>query len=409
MAGSQAPPPPRSCDTLVILPEPSSGLPVCFGKNSDRPSDEEHEVVYIPRRRYDAGSRVRCTYIEIPQVSETFAVVLSKPRWLWGCEMGANDRGVVGGNEAVWTRAHRELGSQERLLGMDILRLALERASTAQEAVEICAKLLEDHGQGGGCAEDDSSWTYENGFLFADGSQAFVLETAGVSWWAVERVPAGSVRNISNGISIRSEVHMMHPGLKDHCKAKGWWDGECPFDFKAILTGQSSTRALAPEGRELAGQQMLSAIQTDVVAGQVATGQVLAKRMMNILRDEDSGICFRDLHGFNSTGSQVSLLYPSMASAPRHFFTCASDPKLAVYKMFMFPESSNMESGDPDADAKCQQLSLEVWRRHRAIILQGSQLPDLSSIEAVALQNDCSDSLTTLLEKELAILPELAA
>ena len=60
------------------------------------------------------------------------------------------------------------VGSEARLLGMDLLRLALERGSTAKDAVDVCCNLLETHGQGGGCEERDKSWTYENGFLFAD-------------------------------------------------------------------------------------------------------------------------------------------------------------------------------------------------------------------------------------------------
>ena len=79
-------------------------------------------------------------------------------------------------------------------------------------------ELLEAHGQGGGCEESDKSWTYENGFLFADRREAYVLETAGVKHWALERVPPGKPRNISNGLSIRGDpsvtgglVRGLHP------------------------------------------------------------------------------------------------------------------------------------------------------------------------------------------------------
>lgn len=167
-------PPPRSCDTFVFVGGEGGPAATLFGKNSDRPSEEAHEVVYFPPEKHAAGARVRCTHIEIAQAACTYGVVLSKPQWLWGCEMGANDRGVVGGNEAVETRLSRELGTEARLLGMDLLRLALERGGTAREAATVCAALLEAHGQGGPC-EEGGDWTYENGFLFADATEACVM------------------------------------------------------------------------------------------------------------------------------------------------------------------------------------------------------------------------------------------
>lgn len=156
-------PPPRSCDTFVIVGGKGGGdAPgTLFFKNSDRPSEEEHEVVCLPATDYAAGAVVQCTYISIPQVSRTHAVVLSRPRWLWGCEMGANEHGVVGGNEAVGSALADELGEDERLLGMDLLRLALERGSSAREAVDVVCSLLETHGQGGGCEEHDKSASLE--------------------------------------------------------------------------------------------------------------------------------------------------------------------------------------------------------------------------------------------------------
>ncbi len=66
---------------------------------------------------------MRCTYVEIPQVELTHEMVLSKPAWLWGAEMGANEFGVAIGNEAVWNRlSDPEFDSEKRLIGMDLLR-----------------------------------------------------------------------------------------------------------------------------------------------------------------------------------------------------------------------------------------------------------------------------------------------
>ncbi len=65
---------------------------------------------------------LQCTYIEIDQAAHTHAVVLSKPAWMWGAEMGANEHGVCIGNEAVWTKVNSPNDAQEKLLGMDLLR-----------------------------------------------------------------------------------------------------------------------------------------------------------------------------------------------------------------------------------------------------------------------------------------------
>lgn len=65
---------------------------------------------------------LQCTYIEIQQVAHTHAIILSKPAWIWGAEMGSNEHGVCIGNEAVWTKLWSPDDLEERLIGMDYLR-----------------------------------------------------------------------------------------------------------------------------------------------------------------------------------------------------------------------------------------------------------------------------------------------
>lgn len=180
------------CDTLAIVQ--SDG--VLFGKNSDRDANEAQVLEWHPPADYEADATLKCTYIEIPQVRHTNATVLCRPFWMWGAEMGANDQGVVIGNEAVFTK---QPTSDTGLTGMDLLRIALERAHNADAACAVITSLIERHGQGGGCGYEHRAFTYHNSFIIADPHKAIVLETAGKEW-ATEEV--SGARSISNCLTI---------------------------------------------------------------------------------------------------------------------------------------------------------------------------------------------------------------
>ncbi|HSJ53545.1 MAG TPA: peptidase U34, partial [Anaerolineae bacterium] len=83
------------CDTMVAVGDTTLDGTVILAKNSDRQPNEAHVLAHVPGSRHAAGANVRCTHVSIPQVAETYEVLLSRPFWTWGCEMGVNAPGVA--------------------------------------------------------------------------------------------------------------------------------------------------------------------------------------------------------------------------------------------------------------------------------------------------------------------------
>ncbi len=305
------------CDSLVALGNSTIDGSVIFGKNSDRPYNEVQLITYSPHTRYSKEILVKCTFIEIPQVYETAAVILSQPWWMWGTEMGANEYGVVIGNEAVYT--HEPLKSFG-LLGMDLARLGLERGKNVKEAIKIIIDLLEKYGQGGGCAYDDPSWIYHNSFIIADPKEAYVLETAD-KWWIIEKVK--NVRSISNNLSIRGKGEQRKKGMIQYAIEKGYCKDDNDFDFAATFSDSFISSIPSPYSREGKATMLLNK----------NIGQLTPELMMEFLREHQAGICMHG--GFESTGSQISHLREGKKAI--HWFTGTTLPCISIYKPYVFP------------------------------------------------------------------------
>lgn len=315
------------CDTLAALGNSTRDKTVIFAKNSDRQPNEPHIMVRAPRKRFKQGSKVKLTYIKIDQVDETNEVLLLKPSWIWGCEMGCNEFGLNIGNEAVFTR---EKYGPDSLTGMDLVRLALERTKTSEEALNLIIDLLQQYGQGGNCGFE-KPFTYHNSFLIADLDSAWVLETAG-KFWAAEKV--AEVRGISNGLTIGGRFDRAHPELIDHAIAKKWCKDSQDFDFARCYSDPLYTYFSGSKTRNLAAVSCLEAEKP----------LVTVETMMRILRSHDdktAGLQFNRpslksicMHGGgpigdHTTGSYAASLDKRLCT---YWVTGSSTPCISVYK-----------------------------------------------------------------------------
>lgn len=313
------------CDTIALR----RGGAVWFAKNSDREPAEAQRVEFIEAVQGDAAQTVRCTYLEIPQASNRRAVILSRPDWMWGAEMGANDAGVVIGNEAVFS--NRVLKHGASLLGMDLVRLALERAATAEAAARVIADLLEGHGQGGPAGYADKRFRYDNSFLIADPENIIVLETAGRDW-VMKRV--SNAWSISNSYTIRDDYDRASTGVVG--------------DFKSNYESFVMPRLACAADRRAATMTAANAASESMSLKTLAMMLRLHGEGDGFDRGSNKDVCMHAsgvLRPQASTASMIAKLAPG--EPPRLAFTGTIHPCISLFKPASFDTlPAALSSGD---------------------------------------------------------------
>jgi len=355
------------CDTIVVV-KAGAGSPVWFAKNSDREPGEAQTVEHIEAMPAQ-GSVLRATWVSIPEAAPAFEVVLSRPAWMWGAEMGVNEHGVAIGNEAVFTK----LAVAERALtGMDLLRIALERSCTADDALERMTGLIARYGQGGRCGFRSAGFRYHNAFIIADRTGAWLLETAD-RFWAAVRVRG--VRTTSNVLTIEEAPDLLGPGTLDEARRRGWWNGKGAFSFRSAF-GRGAMGLLA--GGDVRRACSFAALSAgDDGAGTDLLRCVSALREHNG-RDPQAGWRMEAPCAHASplptrtagqtTGSLVASLGPG---APEVWATGTSAPCLSVFKRVVLAKGQMTLGPPPRAEGHDEE---SLWwrheRLHRAVMLR---------------------------------------
>ncbi len=237
------------CDSVVAVGAETAAGVTLFGKNSDRASSECQPFIQFPEASYPPRAQVRCTHIEISQVAETYRVMGHSPWWVWGFEHGVNEHAVAIGNQSVFS--NEPIEATPGLIGMDLVRLGLERGRSSRESLEVIAGLIEAHGQGGSALAPDASG-YHNSFLLADPTEAWVLETSNRRW-AARRT---QLDGVSNHHSIRTDWEIGSRDLAAFAQFEGWWSESGRLDMAAAYRNPNVPPHLS-EGRQRRSRQLL--------------------------------------------------------------------------------------------------------------------------------------------------------
>jgi dipeptidase len=305
---------------------------------------------------------------------------------MWGAEMGANEYGVVIGNEAVFTKLKFEKHNNG-LTGMDMLRLALERSKTAKNAVECIISLLELYGQNACGGYKNKRFYYHNSFLIADTQEAWVLETAGTHW-ATEKIK--DVRSISNRLSIGPYAEQHSSSVQSFAKDKKWWKDNTPFTFHAAYSDWLYTklgRAAQRQSCTLEAAKKLKGTLTSNKCFRILKTHNLPEEKFKPSRANTASVCMHAtsiLNPSDTTGSMVAeMRYSGIHTI---WLTGTPHPCLSVYVPFFFGTSTLDDFIQP-TEKSDNSLWWQAHDLHRWISKDYQQRKNLLTEQLNLLQN----------------------
>ena len=168
---------------------------------------------------------------EIPQVSHTFRFLDTAYPCLNEKQLGIGETTITG---------RKELRNKQGMFMIEELeRIALERCSTARDAIRLMGELIKQYGYGdsGECltiADKNEVWIFE---VFGEGPK----KIGGV--WAAVRIPDDHIAVSANICRINKidtndkENYMYSDNLFDVAKRMKLWDGKEEFSFWRVFSG----------------------------------------------------------------------------------------------------------------------------------------------------------------------------
>ncbi|HEX7486274.1 MAG TPA: C69 family dipeptidase [Vicinamibacterales bacterium] len=226
---------------------------------------------------------------EIPEVEQTLTRYDASYSFMNEKQVGIGET-TIGGR--------RELFNDEGMFDiMELERVALERASTAREAIKIMGELAEKYGYGDGgecltVIDPKEAWQFE---VFGAGP----VEKGAV--WAAKRIPDGEV-GVSANHSRITTIDLKDPNnamgsitMMKVAEDLGLWKKAEPFVFRKVFGGTPSLGSTRREWRvlnTLAPSARLDPWELDLPFSVKPDRKVTPQELMKLHRDSYEGTEF---------------------------------------------------------------------------------------------------------------------
>jgi len=224
----------EGCTTIIVGKETSADGSVLLGHNEELGDRTCMHIRAAPRMQHEEGEVIVTFFgARVPQVPETYAyvtLIAFDEKYVPGdFAAGINEFQVAIANnlaysKETWLRKMHgwHVAKTGDILWTDFMQIALERAETAEEAVEIIGWLSEEYGLG--C---------DPGTMFGitDPNEGWWIE---IGWkhWVAKRVPDNAAEMRANYFRIGTEFDLSSPDVIDFAIEQGWHDPESgPFNW----------------------------------------------------------------------------------------------------------------------------------------------------------------------------------
>ncbi len=243
-----------------------------------------------------------------------------------------NEHGVAIGNEKVWTTDDAK-AAPAALLGMDLVRLALERARSADEALDQLTGLLATHGQGGS-GEQDHDEPYFSSFLIADATGGWIVETSGRTWAAR---PVGAGAAISNRISLDTDWTRASADVAAGRSFQDWRDPKAPTaiaDLRLDATRACIATGVAAHDDEFGPRDLVATLR-DHGSGPWGAPGAAPDECSPVPTEVDADwngvtVCMH-LRGYQATTASMVAELPTDPEAPLRAWVALGSPCVSVY------------------------------------------------------------------------------
>ena len=264
-----------------------------------------HWLEIVPRQQYPQGATVKVgvteaasipgELIDIPQPTETYRYITMFYSDYQGFPApltngGMNEHQVAARD--IWAPSRKELVAmtptpQRGPQYSDLSRIALERATTAREAVQIIGDLIDHYGYS----------TYGgNSHLIADPNEGWVLMefAGGQGLWVAERLGPDDVRVLYPGYMEdipknyqEDPNYMGSENLISFAVEQGWYDpqSEETFNVHAVY-GKQGVPAREPQAKYLSPKQIEEMLQDKAP---VSVDEMMALVRDHRIADDEAG------------------------------------------------------------------------------------------------------------------------